>query len=163
MRIVLDYDGSSGKIAVLLLRNSLSEQNPAIADSESHKIIDVKLEDILANGSEEASQYFGNLVLNLLEIGVDGGINHEGLELQTKETYKAIEKRAEGGDSNAQFLFGSMCVDESVSKKDEKLLEKAELWFKRAANLGNKESMRFLESNWPNLKDVYTKKIRNQK
>ncbi len=128
---------------------------------ESFKVIDIKIDDLLAKGSDNAAIVLGSTVLNLLQKFVGGGIGFEDKKSEGQLSYlnNLMHERAIENDPEAQTHIAINYLNESIQKCDEHLLELAGQWFKKASDTGHKDSESFFKETWPTVKKSYRNRI----
>lgn len=131
---------------------------------ETYRVAEIKIDDLLIRGNDEAAFILGKTVLTLLQLLVENGIGFE--EKKIDELFDSIDKymyvRAGQNDPEAHTHIATKYLKASVDKCDELLLEMAEYWFKKAADTGHEDSLSFFDETWPNVKEAYREKIQQQ-
>lgn len=164
--IVVQFEESSGLIKIVL-KSTSDESSGEFPKEFEFALMRIAVNDLTKMPVESAERMFGATILEAL-----GQVNSKLRVLRKQEltvvdladpAHQEIERRAKGGDHEAQNAYGLVLLEKSLLNVDESLLEEAEHWFQEAARQGNVDASDFLRDAWGVVKSAQAKKIRTQR
>lgn len=158
--VACSVDRSRLEVSFLTLAGTATERQ-----TDRFAVLDIRIDDLLAKGTGPAASIVGNMVLNLLQQLVEGGIGFKDKDASRHldNLNKLMYERAAQGDPDAISHIAANVLSQSVERCDETILDLADLWFKKAADTGQEDSRRFYQETWPSVKEAHLNEISRRK
>ncbi len=154
--VACSVDRSKLEVSFSTLAGTTTEQKV-----DRFSVLDIRIDDLLAKGTGPAASIIGNMVLNLLEQLVEGGIGFKDMDAirHLDNLNKFMYERAAQGDPDALSHIAASFLSQGVDRCDEAILDLAEQWFRKAADTGQEDSRRFYQETWPSVKEAHLDEI----